>query len=229
MKNVIITGASGNLGKAAVEKFVREKYKVITTVTPGRPLGFEVDREVETYEADLTDESSAGRFVEAIIAKHKTIDAALLLVGGFAPGGIDITDGTLLNKMFTLNFNTAYYVARPVFQHMLNQSNGGRIIFVGARPGLEAGAAKTSLAYGLSKSLIFNLANVLNAMAAHKNVTASVVVPSTIDTTINRQAMPSADFKTWVKPEEIADAMAYICSDEASAWRGTVLKLYGNA
>lgn len=229
MKKVIITGASGNLGKASVGKFIKEGYKVIVTATPGKGLGFDVPADVEIYEADLTIEQSASTVISQIISKHKTIDAALMLVGGYAPGGIKDTDGSTIRKMFTLNFETAYFVSRPLFQQMLGQPSGGQLVFVGAKPGLYAKEASKSLAYGLSKSMIFHLAAALNESALSTNVTASVVVPSTIDTPVNRQMMPKSDFSRWVKPEEIADAMAYLCSDETKSWRGTVLKIYGGS
>ena len=227
-KNVLITGASGNLGKATVEKFLSEGYTVIATVTPGKPLGFDAEG-VHAYEADLTDEKSVDTVVKQIITDHTTLDAALLLVGGYASENIQNTDGALLKKMFALNFDTAYFVARPVFQQMLAQPNGGRIIFVGSRPALLAKEGKNSLAYGLAKSLIFKFADVLNAEGSSKNVTASVIVPSTIDTEVNRKAMPDKDFTAWVKPEEIAESMAYLCSARSNALRETVLKLYNRA
>jgi NAD(P)-dependent dehydrogenase (short-subunit alcohol dehydrogenase family) len=228
-KTVLITGASGGLGKATVRKFINEGYKVIATVTPGKSLGFTVDEEIIEYEADLTNEESVDSVIKKIISGHPTIDAALLLVGGFVPGNIKNTDGTALKNMFTVNFNTAYFVARPIFNHMLTQSKGGRLIFVGSRPALKAKDAKNSVAYSLSKSLIFKLADILNAEGASKNVTASVIVPSTIDTEANRRAMPDKDFSTWVKPDEIADAMAFLCSESGGALRETVLKIYGGA
>ncbi len=227
-KNVLITGASGNLGKATVEKFLSEGYTVIATVTPGKSLGFEAEG-VHAYEADLTDEKSVDTVVKKIITDHTTLDATLLLVGGYASGNIQNTDGSMLKKMFALNFDTSYFVARPVFQQMLTQPNGGRIIFVGSRPSLLAKEGKNSLAYGLAKSLIFKLADVVNAEGSSKNVTASVVVPSTIDTEVNRKAMPDKDFTAWVKPEEIAEALAFLCSEKSRSLRETVLKVYNRA
>jgi len=229
MKTVIITGASGNLGRACVEKFLQAGYKVVATVTPGKTLGFEVTGSVETFAADLTDEEAVEKVMADIIKKYKTIDASLLLVGGYASGGLKDTNGTVLKKMFTLNFDSAYYVVRPLFQHMLGQVNGGRIIFVGSRPALVPKDANRSLGYALSKSLLFKLADSLNEAGSASNVTASVVVPSTIDTPANREAMPKSDFTTWVKPEEIADAMVHLCSLESNAWRETVVKLYGRS
>lgn len=228
-KNVLITGASGNLGKAAVEKFTSEGYTVITTVSPGKALGFDVKDNVKIFEADLTNEKSVESVIENIIDKHSTIDAALLLVGGFAPGKLEQTDGSLLKKMFSLNFDTAYFVARPVFQQMLEQKKGGRIIFVGARPTLKPKEGKNVLAYALSKSLLFKLADLLNAEGSSKNVTASVIVPSTIDTEINRKSMPDKDFTAWVKAEEIAESLAFLCSENGNPLRETVLKIYNRA
>ena len=229
MKTVIITGAAGNLGKACVEKFLAEGYKVIATVTPGKTLGYEVKGDIEIYDADLSSEATVEAVISQVIAKHKSIDAALLLVGGYASGGIAETNGDALKKMFTLNFDTTFFVARPLFQQMLKQSTGGRLVFVGARPALRAKDANKSLGYALSKSLIFKLAEVLNAAGSDKNVTASVVVPSTIDTPVNRQAMPNADFSSWVKAEDIASAMATLCATNNNTWRETVIKIYNRA
>lgn len=226
-KNVLITGASGNLGKATVDKFLKDGYNVIATVTPGKSLGFMAD--VKTYEADLTDEVAVDKVVAKIISDHSTLDAALLLVGGFAMGNIQKTDGALLKKMFALNFETAYYVARPVFQQMITQATGGKIVLVGSRPALKPKDGKNTLAYSLSKSLIFKLAEFLNAEGSSKNVVTSVIVPSTIDTEVNRQAMPDKDFSTWVKPEAIAQAMAFLCSESGNPLRETVLKMYNRS
>ncbi|HET6544838.1 MAG TPA: SDR family NAD(P)-dependent oxidoreductase [Chryseolinea sp.] len=227
-KNVLITGASGNLGKATVDKFLKEGYNVLATVTPGKTLGFPAP-EVQLYEADLTDENSVNVVVKQIIADHSVLHAALLLVGGFAPGTIQNTDGSLLKKMLSLNFDTAYFVARPVFQQMLTQPGGGRIVLVGARPALQPKEGKNTLAYALSKSLIFKLADFLNAEGSSKNVTTTVIVPSTIDTETNRNAMPDKDFTAWVKPEEIAEIIAFLSSDHGKPLRETVLKIYNRA
>lgn len=227
-KNVLITGASGNLGKATVGKFVKEGYNVIATVTAGKTLGFPAEG-VQLYEADLTDENSVNAVVKQVIADHSSLDAALLLVGGFAPGTIQTTDGSLLKKMLSLNFDTAYFVARPVFQQMLSQANGGSIVLVGSRPALQPKEGKNTLAYALSKSLIFKLADFLNAEGSSKNVTTSVIVPSTIDTEANRNAMPDKDFTAWVKPDEIAQSIAFLCSEQGKPLRETVLKIYNRA
>jgi NAD(P)-dependent dehydrogenase (short-subunit alcohol dehydrogenase family) len=227
MKNVLITGASGNLGKAAVEKFLSNGHQVIAIVSPGKGLGFDIGGSITLYEADLTNEKSVESAMEKIIHDYKTIDIAVLTVGGFASGSIETGDGMVVQKMISLNFNTAYFVARRVFLQMVNQSFG-RIIFIGARPALSAMEGKNNIAYALSKSLIFKLSELLNAEASGKDIVTSVVVPSTIDTPANRSANPSANFSDWVTPEAITSAIMYLTSAEAKAIREPILKLYSN-
>src|SRR6185503_2652734 len=104
------------------------------------------------------------------------------------------------------------------FAQMLRQ-NSGRIFFIGSKPGLSALLGKGMIAYGLAKSLIFRLAELMNDEAKGTNVIVSVVVPGTIDTPQNSKAMPGADASKWVKPGAIADIIHFYCTDEAAVLR----------
>jgi short-subunit dehydrogenase len=73
------------------------------------------------------------------------------------------------------------------------------------------------------------LAEIMNAEAKGKNVVVTVIVPSTIDTPSNRKSMPQADFGSWVKPSQIADALLFYSGDGADAVREPVIKMYNNA
>ncbi len=227
-KNILITGASGNLGQAAVEKFISEGHRVIATVTPGKSLGFVGDENVVAYEADLSNEKMVEDVIGKIIVDHQTIDAAILTVGGYAGGTIATTDGATIQKMISLNFNTAYFVARPVFQQMIKQGSG-RIVLIGSRPALKASEGKNNLGYALGKTLVFKLAELLNAEASGKDIVSSVIVPSIIDTPVNRQAMPNANFSDWVRADEVAEAMHYLVTGKGRALREPVLKMYSNS
>jgi NAD(P)-dependent dehydrogenase (short-subunit alcohol dehydrogenase family) len=229
MKVAIVTGASGIMGNAVVKKFIDEGYYVIGTVIPNDqvPLNFPSDK-FEKVVVDLMSEDDSKKFIDSVISKHGNIDAAILTVGGFAMGKIAETKTSDILKQYKLNFETAYNVARPVFVQMLSQNNG-RIFIIGSKPGLDAKKAKGMVAYSLAKSLIFRLAELLNDEAKGKNVVASVVVPSTIDTPANRKSIPAGNFESWVKPEAIADVIYWHCTDEASVLREPVLKVYNNA
>jgi NAD(P)-dependent dehydrogenase (short-subunit alcohol dehydrogenase family) len=227
--NVIITGANGALGTAVVKKFLEESYNVIAVDGAMNHLGFaQGSNHFDFRPMDLANESLVKEQVDKCVEKYSSIQAALLLAGGFAMGKISDTDMSSIHKMITLNFETAFNIVRPVFANMMK--NGyGRIVLVGARPALKPEAGKGMLAYALSKSLLFRLAELLNAEATGTNVVTTVIVPSTIDTAANRDSMPNADPNKWVKSEEIAELLSFICSEKGNPLRETVLKVYNNA
>ncbi len=205
MKTILVTGANGNLGVATVKKLLDSGYRVIAIDHSGNHLDFAKNNDrFELHAIDLLDETACSAFVKDSIAKYGKVDGALLLAGGFAMGDISSTGGKELNNMFSLNFDTAYYTTRPLLDHML-QNGYGRLVFIGARPALQPKDGKSMTAYALSKSLLFKLAEFINETGNGRNVVASVVVPSTIDTEINRKSMPDANPGNWVKPEQLAD------------------------
>jgi NAD(P)-dependent dehydrogenase (short-subunit alcohol dehydrogenase family) len=228
-KTVIITGANGNLGTAVTQQFLSAGYSVVATVIDeGAKKELPSHPELEAEVINLTDEAAATAFVQRTIDLRKKIDAALLLVGGFAMGNLAATGLNDIKKQFSLNFDTAFNMARPLYQHMLEQ-NRGRIVFIGARPALKVTDGKNMIAYGLSKSLLFKLAEYINADAKGKNVTATVIVPSTLDTPQNRKSMPDVDPEKWVKPATLAEILEFVVSDRSGPLRETVLKVYNDA
>jgi NAD(P)-dependent dehydrogenase (short-subunit alcohol dehydrogenase family) len=229
MKIVLITGVSGNLGQAVAKKFLAENFRVVGTTIPNDPAHLEIDDpNFETITVDLMYEEEGEKLVAKVIEKYAGIDVAVLTVGGFAMGTIAETKMSDILKQHKLNFQTTYHAARPLFLQMMKE-NKGRIFLTGARTGIDMRYSKGSTAYGLSKSLIFRLAELMNEEAKGHNVITSVIAPSIIDTPQNRQSMPDADPSKWVKPEQIAEVIYYYCTEQASALREPVLKIYNNA
>jgi len=224
MKTALVTGATGNLGTAVVNKFLAAGYRVIGTVNKIAPAS----NPFEAIPLDLNDEADTEAMVKDIIKKYGAIDVLVATAGGFATGNIYTTKSSDISFQYQLNFETAYHVAKPVFSHMMQRGNG-RIFLTGARAGVENAGAKDTMAYALSKSLLAKLATMLNEEAAGKNVVTSLIVPSLIDTSANRKAMPNADFDAWVKPEAIADVIYFYCTDAADAIRQPVIKVYNKS
>ncbi|HEV3221960.1 MAG TPA: SDR family NAD(P)-dependent oxidoreductase [Puia sp.] len=229
MKTVIITGGNGNLGTAVTKEFLNKNYQVLATVSnENEKSNFQAHPNLDISVVNLTNEKETYEFVQKTIQKYGIIDGALLLVGGFVMGTLSETSGEDLHKQIALNFETAYYVTRPLFEHLM-KNKGGSIVFIGARPALNPAQGKGLIAYGLSKSLLFKLAEFLNEEAKGVNVSISVVVPSTLDTALNRKSIPDANPENWVKPSELAETLEFLFSDKAKALRETVLKVYNNA
>lgn len=225
MKNILITGAYGNLGKAVRAEFNQPGNRVFTTYEPG---AFPAPPEPTAFQVDLSDENQVAGLIGKIVQDAGSIDVVVLLAGGFDGGGFETSDASVMQKMIQLNFETAYHAARLSFNQMKSQPTGGRIVLIGARPALLPHIGKDYVAYALSKSMLFKLSELLNAAAAPADIVCSVIVPGTIDTTANRKYNPDADFTKWVKPEAIASMIRHITGPDASSLREPVIKMYAD-
>lgn len=229
MKTVLITGANGNLGTAVTLHFLEKGYQVVATVFAENMLSDLPSHErLDVKVVDLGNEAATGLFIESVIDRYKKLDAALMLVGGFAMGDVAATATADIQKQIALNFETAYHVTRPVYAHM-KATGSGRLVYIGARPAIEPAYGKGLIAYGLSKSLLFTLAEYINAESKGTDVTATVVAPSTLDTPLNRQSMPDTDPAIWVKPTALAEILEFVVSEKAAVLRESILKVYNNA
>lgn len=213
-RNIVITGANGNLGSASIRKFLALDYHVIAVDHSGSRLGFtEGHSNFELHEVDLDNEEATTSFFNELISLKGRVDAALLLVGGYQQGNIETTTVQDLRKMLVLNFETAFNSAKPLFNHMM-QNGSGRIVLVGAKPALDPKAGKDALAYALTKSLLFKLAEQLNveAATAGKDVKVEIIAPGALDTPQNRKNMPDMDPAKFTKTELIADEFVSLVS-----------------
>lgn len=229
MKTAIVTGASGNLGRAIVDKLLKQEFHVVAIVPPNDPNPLETNHEHLTIqEVDLLNEQETSHLIQSILLSGKSIEAAVLTVGGFAMGSIDATSTASIMRQVELNFSTAYNIIRPLFAQM-RQQHSGRIFLVGARPGLNGREGQGMVAYSLGKSLVFRLAELLNEEARGSQVVTHVIVPSTLDTPQNRKAMPDANHASWVKPADIADIIHFHCQEAATPIRESIIKIYGDS
>lgn len=224
-RTIIVTGADGNLGQAVTRKFLDEGFKVEGFIAPVSSPDFMNDSHLQVHQADLMDEEETFKTIE----EAGDFDGAILTVGGFGMGSFEKTSLKETEKMYRLNFQTAYNSSRAVFNTLKAKGKKGQIVLIGARPALDPSAAKGVVAYALSKRLVQYLADIINEEAKETGITASVIMPSLIDTPPNREAMPDADFDKWVKPETIAENIHHLFTESGKALRETVLKVYNES
>ena len=224
-KGILVTGATGNLGKAVLNKFVADRDRVVALVRPeSDDLVFETST-AYAFKADLTKEEEVGKILKKAHKTLGSIDMAILTVGGFMMGNMENTSVKDIEKMINLNFITAFNTAKSTYQLMKSQEKGGGIVFIGARPGLYLEEAASMTAYGLSKSLVFHLSKIINKSGKSSKIWSSVVVPGIIDTPQNREAMPGADFSQWVKPEFLAEKIASLGNPDNPDYKKDILEV----
>ncbi|WP_276254115.1 SDR family oxidoreductase [Halomontanus rarus] len=224
----IVTGASGALGSAAVDRFreVGATVCALDVVAPdSEDAQLEPGEGYHFYEADLTDEDEVESVIDEIVDDHGRIDHLLNIAGTWRGGDhIEETDLEEFDLLLDINLKTAFLTSKHVLPHL--QEREGSIVSVSARSGLEGGEGDGP--YRITKAGI----KILTETLAEENrgtVRANCVLPSVIDTPMNREMMPESDHDTWVDPREIADVMAVLCSDAASVTSGAAVPVYGEA
>ena len=165
-------------------------------------------------------------FVDDVLAKHGSLEVLVNSVGAYA-GGVNLweTDAKLFDQMFALNMRPAYVLARATVPAMLKQGHGA-IVNIASKAAVDhaAGAA----AYAASKAGAVAMMDSLAAEVKGTGVRVNSILPSIIDTAINRKAIPNADFANWPKPEDIARVVLFLCSEEANLIHGAAVPVYGD-
>jgi len=225
----IITGGTGALGQAvtlrllaggarvALPWIVKEEETRLLARLPA-----DVRDRVLTTEADVLDDRRMGAFVDAVVARFSGVDILVSLVGGFAGGSLVETDRATWDRMLGMNLTSAFTACRAVVPRML-AGNYGRVVLTASRAVLPPAAG--FFAYTVSKSAVVAFTRALAAETRGQGVTVNAVAPSTMDTSANRAAMPTADRSGWVQVESVADAIAFLASEAAAHVSGTIVTI----
>jgi NAD(P)-dependent dehydrogenase (short-subunit alcohol dehydrogenase family) len=172
---------------------------------------------------NLTDEAAVGGLYGAIAHPW----ASIHLAGGFAAGPVSAATKAVLQGQFDTNLVTAFLCCRSAVLAMDGNPDGGRIVNVSARPGLEWRSGAGMAAYAASKAAVAAFTVALAEEVVKAGILVNAVAPSTIDTPANRKAMPNADHASWPKPEELARTILFLASPGNRVTRGAVVPVYG--
>ena len=224
---VLVTGASGALGSAVAEAFDAAGATVCGAdlVAPDDDDALVDPDAVEFYEADVTDESAVEEVVGDVVDAHGQLDYLANVAGTWRGGDpVDETDADLFDMLFDVNLKTMFLASKHALPHL--RETGGAIVSVSARSSLEGGEGDAI--YRATKAGV----RLLTESIAEENegtVRANAIMPSVIDTPMNREMMSGADFSKWVDPADIAEVIMFLCSDAADVTSGAAVPVYGEA
>jgi NAD(P)-dependent dehydrogenase (short-subunit alcohol dehydrogenase family) len=224
---VLVTGASGALGSAIAAAFADAGATVCGTdlVAPDDEDALVDPGLLDFYEGDFTDESDVARVMAAVVDDHGRLDH-LCNVAGTWRGGTPIheTDAETFDFLFDVNLKTAFLASKHALPHL--RESEGTVVSVSARSSLSGGEGDGP--YRASKAGV----RLLTETIAEENagvVRANAIMPSVIDTPMNREMMPDADHDAWVDPATIARTVLALCSDATAATSGAAVPVYGEA
>jgi len=228
VQTVLVTGATGNLGRAVVRAFEERGYNLLLVGSRRESLAsaFGSENAQRAFApADLLEQARVDAVVRLGIERFGRIEALCNLAGGFRMGSpVHETKDGDWEFVFDINVRTLLNAVRAVVPHMI-ASGGGKIVNVGAHAALK-GVAQMG-AYVASKSAVIRITEAMAAELREKNINVNCVLPTIIDTPENRAAMPKADPARWVAPEDLAKVIVFLASDEARAIHGAAVPVTG--
>ncbi len=241
MSTALITGASGGIGMAIVEKFAAEGYDVIGSIrtekedvlAKWKEISDKYGVSIRPVYFDLADEESVKNALSPFL-KDKEHPIDVLANNAGIPYGATamMTPMKDLKNVMQINFFGAIYVSQLVAKSMIRRKNG-RIVNISSVGGIEA--SQGYLAYGSSKAALIHATKIMAKELAGAGIRVNCVAPGLTDTEMGHFKSEDELAKTldrtpagrMAKPEEIADVVAFLCSDAASYMTGDVIAVDG--
>ena len=227
---IAIAGAGGGLGPVVAKRLAEAGASLALAdrsqeIADGvaKDLGLPADR-IEPLAVDLLDESQANDWAASTQEKFGRVDGLLHLVGGYRGGdpihSFDLTDYEFLHALLvrTLQLTTR------AFHTSLTQSDHGRFVLVSAAAAQMP--ENTNAAYASAKAGAEAWTLALADSFMGTNATANIIVVNAIETPQIRESSPGVDRPTFTPAEDLADAIAFLCSDSAARMNGQRLSLH---
>ena len=231
-KVAVITGAAGNLGHTVATALHDAGARLaLVDINEGNlrqiyEQSF-AQHDALMISADLTDEQSVEKMAAEVNRKLGSIDILTNIAGGFDMGPlVHETPVDDWNRMLDINATSMFLSCRACVPHMLKRGSG-RIVSVSARAALNGKARMGP--YVVSKAAVIRLTETMAEEHKNDNITVNCILPGTIDTPQNRDAMPDADHDTWVSTVDLANVILFLASNEARAVNGAAIPVYGRS
>jgi NAD(P)-dependent dehydrogenase (short-subunit alcohol dehydrogenase family) len=228
---VLVTGGAGNVGRAVTRAFLEAGARVAVPFYKTdqqnalESLVADHGDRLLTFALDLTTERGSEAAVRDVVEWGGKLDAVVHMIGGYSGGlTVDRTPIEVWDRMIDLNLKSAYLIARASLPPML-EAQSGAFVFVSSRAARVARGGQA--AYAVAKAGIITFAEALAEEFRDQGIRANVVIPGTVDTPANREAMPDADPGAWTHPSDIARLILFLASSEATAINGASVPVYG--
>lgn len=232
-RNVLITGGTGILGSAVTKAYLDQGDTVAVTylfeneVERFKEYNPELSEDVTFIFANVTEAAEVQNSIREFLFQFDRLDVLVNIVGGFV-GGIPTAELEVdrWDFMMDLNLKSVFLCCKTAIPHMTAQGYG-KIVNVSARAGLKGEAGLS--AYCVSKGGVRTLTESLAAEVMDSGVNVNAIMPSIMDTPMNREAMPDEEHDRWVAPADVAKVICFLTSDDAAVINGATIPVYGRA
>jgi 3-oxoacyl-[acyl-carrier protein] reductase len=235
-KVALVTGGSRGIGEAIVRKFKEEGAQIAFTYRSSAERSEEIvnelGEEVKAYRSDASDFEAAGELIKQVVEDFGQLDVLINNAG--------ITQDNLMlrmseeqwDKVMEVNLKSVFNLTKHSLRTMLRQK-GGSIINMSSVVGVFGNAGQAN--YSASKAGIIGFTKSIAKEVGSRNIRCNAIAPGFIQTemTDNLDEKTQSEFlrniplNRWGKPEEVADACAFLGSDRSEYISGQVLSVCG--
>lgn len=238
-KTALVTGGTRGIGKAVVWALAREGAKVAFVYTSSDDVANQLVKDLEldqrvaaAYKADVKSRVEADAVVEKVITDWGKIDILVNNAGIIRDSLLAMMDETAWNDVIQTNLTSVYNYCHAVIRPMMS-ARKGRIINMSSVASEFGNAGQVN--YAASKGGIEGLTRCLATEVARRGITVNAVAPGFIETDMTTAVRNAASDKIkdaipcrrFGKPEDIAAAVLFLATDDASYITGQVLKVDG--
>lgn len=235
-KTAIVTGAARGIGKAIAKRLVEDGFFVAAVYNSSEKLAKKLESElypnVKAYKCDVSDAESVNAVVKAVLKDRKTVDV-LVNNAGIAQQKLftDITDEDW-SRMIGVDLSGAFYFTRAVLPSMINEKSG-RIINITSMWGETGGSCEVH--YSAAKAGLIGMTKALAKETGLSGVCVNAVSPGVIETDMmsgfseaDKEALrEEIPLSRLGRAEDVANAVAFLCSEKASYITGQVISVNG--
>ncbi|MCX2833493.1 3-oxoacyl-ACP reductase family protein [Microbulbifer thermotolerans] len=239
-KVAIVSGGARDIGKAVSLKLAAEGAKVVINYRSNSASAEETLREIQQaggeaiiVQGDMTLQDDVARLVQKTVETYgSTIDILVNVAGGLvARKTLEEMDEAFFNQVIGLNLNSTFLLTKAVVPHM----DGGSIINLASQAGRDGGGPGAS-AYATSKGAVMTFTRAMAKELGPRNIRVNALCPGMISTTfhdtftkdeVRTNVANATPLKREGRASEVADAVAYLASEEASFITGANLDING--
>ena len=225
---ILITGATGALGRSVVQRFLDAGERVLAVDRDEHGLAeltaLAPTDTLAVRRADLSSSEDVGRLFDEAESASGIPSAVVHLVGGFRWSRLADMSDRDWSFLLSINLDTTFRIFREAARRF-ETAKGGSIVAVAAPAGLlgEAGVG----AYAATKAGVLRLVESLAREIAPFGARANAILPGTMDTPANRASMPDADPSHWVTTDAVASVIHFLTTPAAAAINGAAVRVPG--
>ena len=224
----MITGASGGIGKATVDLFLKCGAKVAVT---GRSIDklnqiFSKSSGVLSIEADFSNEEDSKRAIDITLNRFNKINFVVHCAGAVGKGRLDQTSLDEWKNLININLTSAFLLSRESYFPLKESS--GVLILLSSVNGIHGGSSVSGPAYAIAKAGVINLTRYLAKEWSNDGIRVNCVSPGPVDTPMldrltseqHAKAKASTLLGNYSTAKECAGAIIYLCSPWSSSITG---------